>query len=300
MASYVKQHYIPKTYLRQFATDSYKNFVYCIDLMDDYRKFPRKLGMNDTVFIEKNFYTDKRLEDPISIENVLGTQIEPQYNSIIEAIEKRDFQKDFCEKLITWLMFSKMRSPVYRHMSREHHEFLSDWFYRMNKITVTEEQKIIDKKYIESISKNGHLDMFADTESAKEHFKLFQETLYNKTWGFLTPPDGVEFWTNDNPGFSVNTNPMFAKDKPFHPIIELNNHSIIYYELTPKFCLELTPPTTPNKKSATGYYLDFVLGQATPEKYNLIMQGVVNTRYKLYISNTKESLERIVWVPNIN
>ena len=70
MSKPVLQHYIPKTYLRQFQIDNDKNksFVYCIDFSNHFRKGAQRLGINDKVFKSPKYYNDNRLEDPFALE----------------------------------------------------------------------------------------------------------------------------------------------------------------------------------------------------------------------------------------
>src|SRR5690242_943301 len=117
MTKKIDQHYIPRVYLKWFQIDEAQNksFVYCIDFSNKYNAKVQRKGINDTIFKQKKFYNDHRLVDPFAIEDALGKEFEPKYDSIIKAIELETAPStQIVEDLMTWLYISKLRSPYVR------------------------------------------------------------------------------------------------------------------------------------------------------------------------------------------
>ncbi len=131
-------------------------------------------------------------------------------------------------------------------------------------------------------------------QQAQNLLELHFQTLNAKHWRILKSYPDFPFWTNDNPGFSPNTNPMFARDNPFHQVIELNASSIIYYVLTPKYCIEISPFEEGTPLTICALNMEIKFEQATPELVDYINQGVFYSLYKLIISNSKKMLDTCI------
>lgn len=297
MSKKIKQHYIPKVYLKWFQIDNdqNKNFVYCVDFSDKYKIKTQRKGINDKVFKQKKFYNDNRLTDPFAIENVLGSDFEPKYNSIIESISSESkITTGTVEDIMTWIYISKMRSPFLRANSERLLDFIISTTNAFKKKVPTEEEKKEIDNYIKVTARQIHLNQFSDPKQAKELLELHFNTLNAKHWKILKSTPDFPFWTNDNPGFSPNTNPMFAKDTPFHQVMELNGDSIIFYVLTPKYCLQITPFLAGTPLNICALNMDIEYVQAAPDLIDYINKGVFYSRYKLVISNSKKLLDTCI------
>ncbi|HPI40461.1 MAG TPA: DUF4238 domain-containing protein [Pseudobdellovibrionaceae bacterium] len=297
MSKQIDQHYIPRVYLKWFQIDSVENksFVYCIDFSNKFNTKVQRKGLNDPIFKKKKFYNDSRLIDPFSIEDVLGKEFEPKYDSIIKSLEfETSPSTQTVEDLMTWLYISKLRSPYFRSNTERVLDKIISITNAYKQHVPTEKEKAEIDLYIKRKSREVHLNPFSNKKQAQELLNLHFETLNGKHWRILKSRPEFPFWTNDNPGFSPNRNPMFAKDNPFHQVMELNENSIILYVLTPRYCLELTPfeEGTPHDVCAFNMKINFE--QASLELIDYINQGVFYSRYKLIISNSKELLETCV------
>lgn len=290
----IQQHYIPRVYLKYFQIDdsANKSFVYCIDFSNKYNLKPQRKGLNDKVFKEEKFYNDRRLVDPFAIEDILATEFEAKYDNIINTISKEiSPPKEIVEDMMSWLYISKTRSPYHRVNAKR----VLKWFIRINNqyngyIPNEDEQKEIEK-YANRASREIHLNAFLDDDKADNLIKLYIETLNAKHWRILKSQPDFPFWTNDNPGFSPNLDPLFAKDFPFHRVMELNGNSIIFFVLTPKYCIEITPFTEGTPLTVCALNMNIKFEYASPTLIEFINRGVFYSKHKLLISNSKRLLE---------
>jgi len=297
MSKKLQQHYIPRVYLKNFQIDDSENksFVYCIDFSNKYNRNPQRKGINDKIFKEKKYYNDPRLVDSFAIEDVLAEKFEPKYDKIINSISKEEeLSKEIIENLMIWLYISKMRSPYHRENTKRLLKHFIEITNGYNKHTPDEKEKQVIEKYIKHKSKEVHLNAFSDKEQAEKLIKLHIETLNAKHWRIIKSYPDFPFWTNDNPGFSPNTHPLFVKDFPFHQVMELNSYSIIFYVLTPKYCLEIIPFEQGTPLTVCAFNMKIQFEQATHAMVDFINRGVFYTRYKLLISNSKKLLDNCV------
>lgn len=297
MSKKIKQHYIPRVYLKWFQIDNdqNKNFVYCVDFSDKYNTKTRRKGINDKVFTQKKFYNDNRLNNPFAIEDVLGSYFEPQYDEIIKAISNESkISTKTVEDLITWMYISKMRSPHIRASTEGLLDFIISATNAQQKQIPTELEKKNMDENIKRTAQQVHLNLFSDSQQTQNLLDHYFNTLSTKHWRILKSMPEFPFWTNDNPGFSPNINPVFAKETPFHKVIELNSSSIIFYVLTPKYCLQITPFVAGTSPDLCALNMDIEFSQASPNLIDYINKGVFYSRYKLIISNSKELLDNCI------
>ncbi|MEO6721910.1 MAG: DUF4238 domain-containing protein [Ferruginibacter sp.] len=297
MTKKIEQHYIPRVYLKWFQIDEAENksFVYCIDFSNKFNTKVQRKGLNDTIFKQKKFYNDNRLVDPFAIEDALGKEFEPKYDGIIKAIElETSPSTQTVEDLMTWLYISKLRSPYFRSNTERVLDKVISITNAYNRHVPSEEEKSEIDTYIKRKSREVHLNSFSDMKEAQILLELHFQTLNVKHWRILKSRPEFPFWTNDNPGFSPNLNPMFAKDNPFHQLMELNGNSIILYVLTPKYCLEITPFQEGTPLDICALNMKIKFEQASLELIDYINQGVFYSRYKLIISNSKGLLETCI------
>ncbi len=301
MTEKIQQHYVPRVYLKHFQIDNSanKSFVYCIDFSNKYNSKPQRKGINDKVFKEKKFYNDHRLVDLFAIEDTLAKEFEPKYENIITEISKEiNPSKETIEDLMIWLCISKMRSPYHRAITKRFLEWYIDITNKYKGHHPNENEKKEIENYITKTSRAVHLNSFSDMTQAEELVKLHIETLNAKHWRILKSQPGFPFCTNDNPGFSPNVHPLFAKDFPFHQVMELNNNSIIFYVLTPKYCIEITPFQEGTPLTICALNMDIKFEEASPALIDFINRGVFYSRYKLLISNSKQLLDKYVKAKN--
>ncbi len=284
-----QQHVVPKTYLKHFRISHGQNFLYFIDFANKYNKKVQKEGPGYKVFTKYKYYNTNVLLNNQAIEDLLGSY-ENTYNNIIKEITKETYISGrTLKELCKWLYISKVRSPTTREDYRQLMNFILKTKHQYNRSLTNEVKNKIENDIVNK-SKEIHLAKFYDKQFVAEQANNFMRTLSNKTWVVLKAPEQLPFWTNDNPGFSPNLNPMFAKQSPFHNIMELNEDSEIFYVLTPKYCLHLIPEiedlTNAKKNILFGYE------NATINMVDYINRGVLHTKLNLVISNKEELFAR--------
>jgi hypothetical protein len=290
-----QQHIVPRTYLKHWCISENERFMFVIDFSNKYNTSPQRVGPNDKLFKREKYYNSQSFTNPYGIEDMLGEDIEPNYEIIMTEVKAEGkISQSVREKIIGWLHVSKMRSPVMRDNPERIANFLlktqERWGGKL--ISAAREREI--EEYSKGLAKNVHLRGLSDIKQVEEIVLIFVNTLLNKRWVILKSNPLFEFWTNDNPGFSPNVIERFAAQRPYHHVMEMNAGSIIYYPLSPKYCLEISPfeAGTPLEVNATTIEIEFK--EASLHQIDFINRGVFYTRSKLLISNNKEILERCI------
>lgn len=286
------QHIVPRTYLKYWRIADDKSFVYGIDFSNKYRTGVQTFGLNDKVFKERKYYNHQSFENPYIIEDVLGEEIEPTYDEIMtEVISEINLSFAIREKIMQWLYISKMRSPHIRNNTERLVNFLYKTTERYKNADISPEKESAIEQHTKEIAKETQLNTFAHDGQLQSLLTIFIGTLNAKHWRIIKSIPQFEFWTNDNPGFSPNTVERFAKDFPYHHVMELNAQSIIFYPLSPKYCLEISPFIMGTPLDICALTMEIKYEQASPELIEFINMGVLHTCNKVLVSNNKEILE---------
>ena len=86
MAEKVRQHTVPKVYLKNFGTARKKNtYVYVYD-KDSQNIFQSEIS---NVSVERNFYRLEAASDPLAVEDFYSRFVEPQTGEVIAEIIKK-------------------------------------------------------------------------------------------------------------------------------------------------------------------------------------------------------------------
>lgn len=290
-----EQHLIPRTYLKHWRIADDENFVYGIDFANKYKKNVQTFGLNDKVFKQRKYYNDNSFQNPYIIEDVLGQDIEPNYELIMcEVNREQNLSQPIREKIMQWLYISKMRSPFMRDNTERLANFIFKTTERFEDKNLSSEKEKVIENFSKQIAKQVQLNTFADEDQVKNLLTLFIETLNTKQWRILKSISQFQFWTNDNPGFSPNTVERFSKDKPYHHVMEMNSDSIILYPLSPNYCLEISPFEMGTPLDICALIMEIKFEQASPQMIEYINKGVFYTRSRLIISNNKETLDHCI------
>ena len=290
-----EQHLVPRTYLKHWRIAEGQNMVCIIDFHDKYRTEVQTVGLNDKVFKSRKYYNDSSLKNPYLIEEMLGEDFEPNYEIIMNEVKlEQSLSESVRVKLLGWLYVSKMRSPVMRANPERIANFVYKAQERWNGTALTEDREREIEDMARKLAKKVQLGALSDENQVQNLLMLFVDTLANKHWRILKSTPAYEFWTNDNPGFSPNMIERFAKDRPYHHVMEMNAGSHIYFPLSPKYCLEMVPFTEAPPVDAYGMTMDIKFEQAPLEYIAFINKGIFHTCYKLIISNSKDMLERYI------
>ena len=291
----IEQHIVPRTYLKHWRIAEDKKFVYGIDFTNEYKKEVQIFGLNDKVFKQRRFYNDNLFQNPYIIEDILGEEIEPSYEIIMREVNsEQNLSQPIREKLMLWLYISKMRSPFMRDNTERRANFIYKTIARYKDINLSDEKVKAIEHYSKQLAKRTQLRTFTDKEQVTTLLTLFIKTLNAKHWRILKSISQFQFLTNDNPGFSPNTDERFATDTPYHHVMELNSSSIILYPLSPKYCLEITPFRMGTPLDICALTMEVKFEQVPTEIIEYINKGVLYTCNKLIVSNNKEILESCI------
>ncbi len=290
-----EQHIVPRTYLKHWRIGEGQNLVYIINFRDRYRTGVQTVGLNDKVFKQRKYYNDSSFANPYVIEEMLGEDFEPTYEIIMSEVKlEQSLSESTRQLVISWLYTAKMRSPVMRANPERLFNFVSKTQERWGgkKLTQEEEQAIEQKA--RRVAKKIQLSALTDRGQVQSLLWMFVETLVNKRWRILKSRPGYEFWTNDNPGFSPNMSERFKERVPYHHVMEMNAGSIIFFPLSPTYCLELTPFEEGTPLEVSGATMEIEFEQAPLTLIDFINKGVFYTRYNLVVSNKRELMERCI------
>lgn len=286
------QHIVPRTYIKHWRISEDANFVYGIDYNNKYNRNVQKFGLDHRVFKKYKYYNHYSFENPYIIEDCLGQKIEPNYELIMGEINsEQNLSQTIREKIIQWLYFSKMRSTYFRDSTEQFVNSLLLKFAKMSSANLNADEEKEIELYSQQMAFQFQLNNFTKIDYAKNHLRLFFEKLNDKHWRILKSNPKLQFWTNDNPGFSLNIDEGFSKVTPYHKVMELNQESIIFYPLSPKYCLQISPFELESPLDICALTMDIKFEQASFEQINYINEGIFCTRNKLIISNNKEILE---------
>lgn len=286
------QHIVPRTYLKHWKIADDKSFVYGIDFSNKYNDRVQRFGLNDKVFIIEYYYNHNSFDNPQKIEDILGKYVEPDYDKIMsEIIAEVNLSEPIRMKIISWLYYSKMRSPNMRNENSLLVNFILNISTMYGNIKLETEDKRDIYNYSKEIGKITQLNTLIDKSKVEEGLELYFNILKNKHWCILKSLSNYQFWTNDNPGFSPNKDEFRAKSNPFHSVMEMNQKLIIYFPLSPKYCLEFKPFEKECANNLSGLSMEVEYIQATPKLIHYINTGIFQTRNKLIIANNKDVLE---------
>ena len=291
------QHIVPRTYLKHWCMPGEGSFVCVVDFGDKYNTNVQVVGVNDKMFKRKRYYNDPSFANPFIIEDMLGEDFEPTYEVIMNEVKsEQELSQDVRAKIIGWLFTSKARSPYMRDNTERVAQFVLKTQERLitqSALTAEREQEL--ESIAKETAKRVHLRQFTKEHEVKEMLTLYVETLANKHWRILKASPLLEFWTNDNPGFSPNMEERFHEAfGHFHPVMELNAHSIVFFPLSPKYCLEISPfeAGTPLEISALSMSIKY---EEVPVAYvDYINRGVFSTKHRIVVANNKEILQRCI------
>jgi hypothetical protein len=238
---YRKQHILPKVYLKYFSKDNSGKGIYVIRLSSQSKKAEIK-NQGDSIFWNKDFYTENRFEDKYIIEKSFGI-VESKYHSIIDSFKKQEslIGQEVRFNLVWWIALSKIRSPKIRDNYARKVKYINHISEILPSVSTTQFQQVNDQ--FSTFAKKYHLDYFFDNNLFNVAFSEIASCLLTKKWIILIAPESIKFWTSDNPGFSIYSDEDEKKGF-IMPNPSLSKHTIDshhFYPLTKDYCLECAP-----------------------------------------------------------
>lgn len=210
------QHYVPQSYLRNFAE---KNLAFIsINGGNIFRKSVRRICSEEFLYDVENF----DLYDKQIIENFYGKNIDAYFPEIT------NFCKDGKQQVLTpqmrELLVTCCLSLVFRHP-----KFIN------NNPEFNEEDIIVEKG-----NKQINYSKIKRVSSHLENFKRLVDLRINDGIAVSFCDLKTEFITNDNPVLITNSN------------LELQSHfdpsNMLYLPLSPQICITFTPSNDPDLK----------------------------------------------------
>lgn len=201
-----QQHYVPKVYLKNFADDSTQQI--CVYDKSNKKRFRTKIH---NVAQERDFYTEKSLEDPEYYEKYYATEVEPKLGKLLGKIRTSAVMVDNDAELITlkerqilsrMIVHQLFRTKSARKYFREKSDQLTpQWIDELlqNKIFDDKPQhKDVIRKYrILSDELLKEIGLPILTES--ERLERFASLIDTMVCTFYILRDNKQFVTSDNP-----------------------------------------------------------------------------------------------------
>ncbi|MBP1970023.1 hypothetical protein J2Z83_002131 [Virgibacillus natechei] len=210
----IKQHIIPKTYLKQFTSDDKNIWLFQKDT-----KHFREQSINKVPII-KDFYTvtdeendGKKLYD---FEYFLANDIEPLYQLYIEQLQRGKLLSELEKNHFAFFVSSQklrsvsMKDKIIKEIERAFkYGEAGEWFDKTSIEQFTQHfyedgKEITYEEFLEKSEGNLDeipLDISKDcfVQFLPEKMKDFAETLASQNWSYLRAPKGRCFITSDNP-----------------------------------------------------------------------------------------------------
>lgn len=229
MSKPVKQHFIPKVYLKYFSASEDGQGIYILDLFHPYKKAIQIRNAGDKIFWEKNYYTTDYFEDVYHLENFFNITLESRYNSLIHRIKEERPITDWDTKLqlFEWIFYGKFRSPVFR-------DYFEDQLIR---------QAQHDLSDIKRLAKEAHLEIFKSKEYYDRVLSEILSHFLSKRWKLFKTSDVNPFLTSDSPGFGIRLDHFENEHKTAIPTPFWDNaivDTLFFFPLTKNFALTIT------------------------------------------------------------
>lgn len=229
--SHVKQHYVPQSYLKNFAnvkdTDVY--WIYCFDKTKKEKNiYPSNIKniSQEKYFNENN---SKNIENSLSkIEYKCNNSI----NSIIKCKGKYKMlrNENIRFDLAMFILIQFIRTLEARRYSRDCIIQIKERVKEIGlKLSEDIQDQIKSSMKKENI-KSQHINLLESVMTSTPERESFLFCLMGKKWFLIENKTEINFWTSDNPVVLNNSDGRMG-------LLADNMH--IYLPLTPKLCLGL-------------------------------------------------------------
>ena len=197
MPQYVKQHYVPRFYLKNFLSPASNN-IYCFDKLSG-KSFAANIG---NIAHENLFYGFSDLRDEVEqgLARVEQKFFVNAYNELLKLKNYRKLSHNSKGWLCVFLAFQLMRSKDTRLRMKELREkavmeMAKNELAREKGIQIPDglSMRFTDSEYVKAL----HIDMM--TRNGVEPFFELGNYFGNKTWVVLRCDSPNLLWTSDNP-----------------------------------------------------------------------------------------------------
>jgi hypothetical protein len=239
-----KQHYVPQTYLKNFATGKKNNSLYVLSAS------PRKIyssQVEDTA-AERNFYTVEKLKNKYIWENTYAQHIEPSFGTLLKQIRKYCenalVQNNFTvisqgqkELLSINIVIQMLRGKQARKYQRKlYDKSLPPAFLDAQTHYQNLEEIDIERTFEKFNNDDNYFkDIAMQTVFNKDTIIKISNVLFRYSFIFFRTKGLIPFVTSDNPVMFINS--ITQNATPFANGLNKNT-TIVYFPISP--CLLLS------------------------------------------------------------
>ncbi|KXT64476.1 DUF4238 domain-containing protein [Streptococcus sp. DD04] len=246
--SNIKQHVVPKSYLKRFGKKNLNNKGYNI-AVKQFKLNKIFIDSVDNVAFRKNFYDVSDKVNPKYWENYFSREIEPLYRpemaGIIASLTLSNKKNDILTasqilSLSKMISFQILRVPGFLELRFKHGEIMFD-----ETINETSQRFELHPETIKSIlddfvnNKNDFIrDMTIPLIAEKGRLDKLSEVLADKIWLIYFNNSSVPFITSDSPVVMYNciSNSVSYADNGVG-----RDDTFIYYPLSSKILIKIVP-----------------------------------------------------------
>lgn len=246
--SNIKQHVVPKSYLKRFGKKNLNNKGYNI-AVKQFKLNKIFIDSVDNVAFRKNFYDVSDKVNPKYWENYFSREIEPLYGpemaGIIASLTLSNKKNDILTasqilSLSKMISFQILRVPGFLELRFKHGEIMFD-----ETINETSQRFELHPETIKSIlddfvnNKNDFIrDMTIPLIAEKGRLDKLSEVLADKIWLIYFNNSSVPFITSDSPVVMYNfiSNSVSYADNGVG-----RDDTFIYYPLSSKILIKIVP-----------------------------------------------------------
>jgi hypothetical protein len=293
----IRQHTIPRVYLKYFSSNS---FVHVFNSKDKYRKHVQKKGISDKIFCRKAYYDFPNKNNQQYIENGLSS-FEGKYHDIISRLENRTILNyDTKQLIINWLHISKIRSTRFR----DHMGDMIGWIEKTKYGLMhgADAMKEKEREFAERGKMAGKLfqiESFLDEKHFNDFKKQHSLDFLQKDWTVLISKDR-RFLTSDNPGFShsINHDWIRLNYSPLTEVYNLSGNGFVthFFPLSSSLCLMAKPflwdDQTSEEIIRTDVLRDISFAEATGEFVDMINLATIETSNELIIAQEVSDIQK--------
>ena len=247
----IRQHLVPKLYLKNFAfqkKDQYK--VYTLD-----KKTKKIFEANiDDIAVEKHFYTVDKLENKYFWETCYAEKIETIMGATIQQVIKKSnlcvlqnhahlLTDDLKSKLAFIMVFQILRGQHTRKYEETLFENLAPQILAdiKERFTGTWNEALDKKLETFQFSEDLFKLLVMDVSLNWDKISQYAEVLFMRSWLLYKIIDDTEFITSDEPVLIMNRNSLDTT--PFKNGIAKNS-TVVFYPLSSKLLIALYSPDT--------------------------------------------------------
>ncbi|MFI5158982.1 MAG: DUF4238 domain-containing protein [Sphingobacteriales bacterium] len=310
----MKQHYVPKCYLNEFASTDGNLYALDFPLLNQGRKPQIRPKTPAQIAYEPDFYTlDTNLpfgysklskEKPYVIEQDIFWRYEREYPFIIQQIRnRRPLPREQAELFIYALISIKLRNKFILNPEKQKAllrkviaEGKEDMIEKSMELypEMTREQKLaviedVEKKIIDNdkFVKGANLSALLERETGKRAIiRDIATKLINCQWKIIESDFSALFTTTDNPGFCID-----SQSQPYNTKFD---DCIFVFPLTPVLCLTVSDKANDFVYQQNPTYKPFIYETGNADLITAINHTGTIFCNRYVLSQTKQTLNSLL------